>query len=245
MAAPTRVRAHIRSNVVGYVAVFIALSGSAVALPGKGTVQSNDIKRNAVKAKHVKDGQLTGTDVAGGSLGAREIDEADLDPSVLQARVLESCPGDSSIQAITPAGAVACNQDQTGPETAGLLTGRINQLGDVATRFVPPQGTSTPTATAASQVAHGSPAGQQTVLGDLQVVLSSDLGNGQTREFTVVVASGLETELSCEISAGESICGDTGPVAIPAGIGFALKLDSSGNGLGTNESATFGMEASH
>jgi hypothetical protein len=84
----SRVRQHIRSNVVGYVGVFLALTGTAVALPGRATVQSNDIKPNAVKGKHIKDGQvrspdvaaesLTGADIAPDSLQGEDIDESSL-----------------------------------------------------------------------------------------------------------------------------------------------------------------------
>ena len=37
------IRNHLRSNVVGYLALFVALSGTAVALPATNTVFSDDI----------------------------------------------------------------------------------------------------------------------------------------------------------------------------------------------------------
>jgi hypothetical protein len=40
---------HLRSHVVGYVAIFLALTGTAVALPGKNTVDSGDIRNGQVK----------------------------------------------------------------------------------------------------------------------------------------------------------------------------------------------------
>jgi hypothetical protein len=70
---------HIRNNIVGYVAVFLALSGGAYALQGKNTVDSGDIKKgqvkksdlakNAVRSPTVKDESLTGDDISEGSLG--------------------------------------------------------------------------------------------------------------------------------------------------------------------------------
>jgi hypothetical protein len=62
-------------TVVAYIALFIALGG--VSAYAAATIGSSDIKRNAVKSKHVKDNSLTGTDVnesqllAGGVLTSR------------------------------------------------------------------------------------------------------------------------------------------------------------------------------
>jgi hypothetical protein len=76
----SRLRAHIRSNVIGYVALFFALStGSAVALTGSNTVQSDDlgpgsqvtapdVAANAVNGSDVVDNSITGADVAEGTL---------------------------------------------------------------------------------------------------------------------------------------------------------------------------------
>ena len=72
------VRAHIRSNVVGYVALFIAFSGSAYAidgaLPGENEVGSADIidqevkqqdlGSNSVVSGKILDGQVQGSDLA-------------------------------------------------------------------------------------------------------------------------------------------------------------------------------------
>jgi hypothetical protein len=55
--------------IVAVVALVAALAGSALALPGKNTVQSNDIKKNAVKSKQLKNNGVKGTDVDEASLG--------------------------------------------------------------------------------------------------------------------------------------------------------------------------------
>jgi hypothetical protein len=77
---------HLRSNLVAYLALFVALGGTAWAAT---KISSKDIKRDAVRAKHVKkdairadeiranavgsaeiaDNQVTGADVAEGTLG--------------------------------------------------------------------------------------------------------------------------------------------------------------------------------
>ena len=83
------IRTHLRSNVVGYVALFVALSGTAVALPVTNTVFSDDIVNgqvttqdisdsNGVRSADVRDddkngGGLAAIDLARGSVGSSEI----------------------------------------------------------------------------------------------------------------------------------------------------------------------------
>ena len=66
--------------IVALVALVAALAGSAVALPGKNTVDKNDIKKNAVKSKAIKNGQVKAVDIADGSIGATEL----TDPEALR-----------------------------------------------------------------------------------------------------------------------------------------------------------------
>jgi hypothetical protein len=85
-------RAHLRSNVVGYLALFVALSGTAVALPATNTVFGDDIVNGEVSTKDISDsdgvrsadvrdddkrgGGLAAADLARNSVGPSEIDEA-------------------------------------------------------------------------------------------------------------------------------------------------------------------------
>jgi hypothetical protein len=75
-----RVRAvsnHIRSNVVGYVALFIALSGTAYAvdgpLAGTNTVGSADIINGEVQASDIGTSQVLSSEIAAGSVQAGDI----------------------------------------------------------------------------------------------------------------------------------------------------------------------------
>jgi hypothetical protein len=43
----------MRRHVVGYVALFVALSGTAVALPGRNSVDSDDIRSRAIEPRHL------------------------------------------------------------------------------------------------------------------------------------------------------------------------------------------------
>ena len=82
-------RAHLRSNVVGYLALFVALSGTAVALPATNTVFGDDIVDGEVTSKDISDtngvrsadvrdddkngGGLAAIDLARGAVGSSEI----------------------------------------------------------------------------------------------------------------------------------------------------------------------------
>jgi hypothetical protein len=55
-----RIRNHLRSNLIGYVALFIGLGGSAYAAAEIG---SDDIRRNAVISKHLRKNAVTSQDI--------------------------------------------------------------------------------------------------------------------------------------------------------------------------------------
>jgi hypothetical protein len=71
-----RVTDHVRSNVVGYLALFVTLSGTAWAVDKVG---SREIAKNAVKAKHIKDGQVRSAEVADDGLTGEDIAESTLE----------------------------------------------------------------------------------------------------------------------------------------------------------------------
>ena len=70
-----RIRQHLRSNIVGYIALFFALStGSAVALNGSNTVQSDDLGPGSqVTAPDVAANAVNGTDIVNGSIAGADI----------------------------------------------------------------------------------------------------------------------------------------------------------------------------
>jgi hypothetical protein len=55
--------------IVAIIALVAALAGTAVALPGKNTVKSNDIAKNAVGSSDIKNNKVKGADVNEASLG--------------------------------------------------------------------------------------------------------------------------------------------------------------------------------
>jgi hypothetical protein len=146
----TRVFHHLRGNVIGYVALFVALSGTAAAvdgpLPGQDQVGSSDIINSEVKTNDIGAEQVQNSDIAvdavkGGRIGddsvksidvfndtltGDDIDEGTLDSSVLQRRVSDSCPAGESIRAIDAAGTdVTCETVGGGGNPTGPAGGDL------------------------------------------------------------------------------------------------------------------------
>jgi hypothetical protein len=70
-----RVVQHLRNNVVGYLALFVALGGvsyAATSLP-KNSVGTKQLKKGAVKRSKLAKGAVTGAKVAAGSLTGKQI----------------------------------------------------------------------------------------------------------------------------------------------------------------------------
>jgi hypothetical protein len=78
MTLSQRIAGHLRANLVGYIALFVALSGTALALPGKHTVKSDDIAPNAVKSKAIKAAAVSNNKIADGAVTSLKIGDGSL-----------------------------------------------------------------------------------------------------------------------------------------------------------------------
>jgi hypothetical protein len=91
-----RIRQHIRSNVVGYISLFVALSGTAYAvdgpLPGQDQVGSADIIDG-----EVKNNDLGANSVATGKIASGQVQSSDLASSVISDDVLNPVKGSTKI----------------------------------------------------------------------------------------------------------------------------------------------------
>jgi hypothetical protein len=114
-----RVWGHFRGHFVGYLALVVALGGTAYAADKIG---SQDIKRNAVKSKHIKKNQVKSSDlkngkavksadVKDGSLEGKDVRDdsltaADLDESTLPSSIRQTLPPTSWVSAGVPSAEV-------------------------------------------------------------------------------------------------------------------------------------------
>jgi hypothetical protein len=77
VTATTRIREHLRSNVVGYVALFcFAMVGTAGALPGRNTVTSGDIQAGAVQSGDLERGAVTPRKIRARSIRGQHFPDA-------------------------------------------------------------------------------------------------------------------------------------------------------------------------
>lgn len=68
------VRDHLRSNVVGYIAIFLfATSGTAIALDGTNTVFADDIVNGEVGSADILDGSISNGDLRNGAVDSAKV----------------------------------------------------------------------------------------------------------------------------------------------------------------------------
>ncbi len=73
MPLSSRIRTHLQSHIVGYLALFVALSGTALALPGQKQVKSNDLADGAVKGKAIAANAVSAPKLQASSVDATKI----------------------------------------------------------------------------------------------------------------------------------------------------------------------------
>jgi hypothetical protein len=223
-----RIGEHVRGNVVGYVALFIALSGTAWAA---GQIGSGDLARNAVRSKHIKnqqvktkdirdaavnaakvaDGSLTGSDVASDSVGGQQIEESDLGqvPDAANADQLDGI-------------------DSTGFGNGALL-GRINSLtaSGPATEYGSPNGTSVADAVE-GEVLFISTQSPMTVQ-EFRVFIPGGMPGGASRTFTLRV-NGTDSAISCTVTSPDFGCTDAAnSETMQFGSGLAIEVETVGS----------------
>src|SRR5947207_3514063 len=85
-----RLRSHVRSNVVGYLALFVALSGTAYAASApKNSVTSKSIRNGQVRSIDLQDNGVQSTDIQDNGVRSADIQDGgvqsvDLAPGAVQ-----------------------------------------------------------------------------------------------------------------------------------------------------------------
>lgn len=107
MAAPVL---FIRNNLVGFLALFVALSAGAyaVTVAPKNSVVSKSIKNGQVKKADLKANSVTPDKVPDNSMTGADINESTLDANLLQRRVSATCAPGNAVRAVRMDGTVDC-----------------------------------------------------------------------------------------------------------------------------------------
>ena len=114
---------HARANAIGYLALFVALSGTALAAGSlaRNSVGTAQLKNRAVTGRKVARKTLTGFNIRVSTLGTVPNSNrlGGLPPFAFQARVTGACSGNRAIAHITFTGTVVCHA------TAGSAITRV------------------------------------------------------------------------------------------------------------------------
>ena len=119
-----RIREHLRTNVVGYVAVFIALTAGAYAA---------GLPKNSVKSKQIKDGQVKLSDLAADSVDGSKVEDGSLSNADFGGALPTGPQG-----APGPAGATGPQGQQgaTGPQGVQGAQGSPDSAAQVLTKLL-------------------------------------------------------------------------------------------------------------
>lgn len=72
----SKIRRHLRANLIAYLALFIALGGT-------GAFAAQHLKKNSIKSKQIKDGGVKTKDIADGAVNAEKVGAGVVSPLVI------------------------------------------------------------------------------------------------------------------------------------------------------------------
>lgn len=116
--------------IVAMIALVAAMSGAAVALPGKDKVGSGDIKDDAVRSKQIKAKSVRGSDVQDDALKGKQVFEDKLD-TVPEAKTVQTVRpfGDSYERAAATDGVDTATARANAPELPLATKGQLTVYG--------------------------------------------------------------------------------------------------------------------
>jgi hypothetical protein len=123
-----RILRHLRSHVIAYVALFFALTGTAMALPGNNTVFSDDIKNGEVKSLDINDDNVNSVDIRDEHVQSNDLAPDSVGSSEIASGAVGNSEIDDAAQATSGAGQDASVVTLSGSGT-NVVTGQITTTG--------------------------------------------------------------------------------------------------------------------
>ena len=114
---------------VAFVALLAALSGTAVALPGKNTVDSGDLKKNAVKAPDIARNAVTGPKIRNGAVTRSKIRNGAVNGQKVQDDSLTGTDINESTLGQVPSAASANSANNANNANNATTANNANNLG--------------------------------------------------------------------------------------------------------------------
>ena len=111
---------------VAFVALLAALTGTSIALPGKNSVDSGDIKNNTISGKDIRNGSVAGKDVKNGSVKSADVGDNSLTGADLNEGTLGTVP--NANHANTADSANSASSAGTANSVAGLQVVRPRRV---------------------------------------------------------------------------------------------------------------------
>ena len=209
-------RAHLRANVVGYLALLVALGGTSAWAADK--ITSKEIARNAVKSKQIGGGQVREGDIQDGAVSGAKLADGAVGTGKLEG---DSVTGSNVLDG-TLTGADVDEPSLGGIGSGVMLATLRNLFAGVGSALYAPVGVS-----ASDGDYHDALAPVPFVATDLQVRLDGELTDpGASRSFILRVDDS-DTALQCTIATGQQSCSSNQAVAVPAGVTVAIRTSNT------------------
>jgi hypothetical protein len=133
----SRIRGRVGSaHLLAVIALVLAISGTAIALPGRNSVNGQDIKNGAIKSLDVRDNNIRGTDIKESTLAS--VPSADVAQNVLWAVVTN--PAAAGNAALSRAGQTGTTVAESGGAVQVNFGRSVNTCAWTATRGTPGSG---------------------------------------------------------------------------------------------------------
>lgn len=134
----SRIRGRVGSaHLLAVIALVMAVTGTAIALPGRNSVNGQDIKNGAVKSLDVRENNLRGNDIRESTLGT--VPSAEVAQNVLWAVVTNpAAPGNAALNRAGQAGTTVA---ESGGAVQVNFGRSVNACAWTATRGTPAGGT--------------------------------------------------------------------------------------------------------